>query len=151
MISLPLKRAKAAGIGDTVFSFATENGRTVYFSNLEPFDCHAEGDRTARLLRIARFARHGVRHKDLMDAFGVSRTTVHRSLKKLAEEGEQGFFAPRKGRGPGVLVGEKAAGGGAAAGLGHERRRRRQGARRLRRHHEPQPPQGPHRPGRGRA
>ncbi len=109
MISLPLQRAKATAIGDTVFSFATENGRTVYFSNLEPFDCHAEGDRAARLLRIARFARHGVRHKHLMEAFGVGRTTVHRAQKRLAEDGERSFHAPRRGRGASVLVGETAA------------------------------------------
>ena len=108
MNTLPMHPPEAVRIGTSCFSLASRDGRTVYFSNLEPFDCHDEGDRPAMLLRIARFAMHGVPHKHLELAFGVSRTTVHRAHNKLLEEGEASFHAPRQGRGVSVIVGEMA-------------------------------------------
>ncbi len=76
---------------------------------MEPFDCHDEGDRPAMLLRIARFARHGVPQGDLQAAFDVSRATVQRAVRKLRDEGEASFYEPRKGRGLSVITGETAA------------------------------------------
>ncbi len=108
MPTLPLQPPEAVPIGMSCFSFASLDGRVVYFSNLEPFDSHDEDDRPARLLRIARLAMHGIRHKDLQAAFGVSRTTVHRALNRLEEGGEASFHTPRRGRGTSVIVGAKA-------------------------------------------
>ena len=106
MLTLPMHPPEAVQIGTSSFAFAEADGQTVYFSNLEPFDCHAEGDRPARLLRIARFARHGIPPRDLQAAFGVSRTTVHRAVVKLRDEGEASFHQPRRGRGVSVIAGE---------------------------------------------
>ncbi|MDE0698866.1 MAG: hypothetical protein OXH76_23855, partial [Boseongicola sp.] len=72
MNTLPVSPPEAVRIGASCFSFASDDGKTVYFSNLEPFDCHDEGDRPAMLLRVARFARHGIPHRDLQAAFGIS-------------------------------------------------------------------------------
>ena len=105
MRTLPLHPPEAVRIGASCFSFAAADGQTVYFSNLEPFDCHDEGDRPAMLLRIARFARHGVPPRDLQAAFGVGRTTVHRAVVKLREAGEASFHQPRRGRGVSVIAG----------------------------------------------
>ncbi len=71
MDTLSMHPADAVRIGASCFSFASGGGRTVHFSNLEPFDCHDEDDRPVMLLRIARFARHGVPQRVLQDAFGV--------------------------------------------------------------------------------
>lgn len=98
----------AIQIGASCFSFASHDGRTFYFSNLEPFDCHGEGNRPAMLLRVARFARHGIPHRDLQAAFGISRTTVHRALDKLRDRGEAAFHEPRRGRGTSAITGETA-------------------------------------------
>ena len=105
MRTLPMHPPEAVQIGVSCFAFAEADGQTVYFSNLEPFDCHDEGDRPAMLLRVARFARHGVPPRDLQAAFGVSRTTVHRAVVKLREGGEASFHQPRRGRGVSVIAG----------------------------------------------
>ncbi|MCY4589380.1 MAG: helix-turn-helix domain-containing protein [Alphaproteobacteria bacterium] len=98
----------AIHVGSSCFSFASRDGQTVSFSNLEPFDFHDEGDRPAMLLRIARFAESGVRRTDLQVAFGVGRATVQRAVNKLRDHGEAGFYQPRQGRGTSVIVGEMA-------------------------------------------
>ena len=108
MNTLAMHPADAVQIGASCFSFASDGGRTVYFSNLEPFDCHDENDRPAMLLRIARFARHGVPQSVLQAAFGVGRATVQRAVRKLREGGEAAFHEPRKGRGTSVITGETA-------------------------------------------
>ncbi len=108
MNTLPVSPPEAAQIGASCFSFASDDGQTVYFSNLEPFDCHGEDDRPAMLLRVARFARHGIPHRDLQAAFGISRTTVHRALDKLRDRGEAAFHEPRRGRGTSAITGETA-------------------------------------------
>ena len=99
MQTLSMPPAEATPIGGSCFSFASQDGQVVYFSNLEPFDSHDELDRPGMLLRIARFAEHGVRRADLAAAFGVNRSTVQRAVNRLRREGEAGFFAPRRGRG----------------------------------------------------
>ncbi len=108
MNTLPMHPADAVQIGASCFSFASGGGRTVYFSNLEPFDCHDEDDRPAMLLRIARFARHGIPQKVLQAAFGVGRATVQRAVRKLRDGGEAAFHEPRKGRGTSVITGATA-------------------------------------------
>ena len=67
-----------------------------YFSNLEPFDFHADDQREAKLLRIAKFAESGVRRLDLVEALGVSRSTVQRAVNQLRRDGEASFFARRR-------------------------------------------------------
>ncbi len=109
MNTLAMNPADAVRIGASCFSFASGDGRTACFSNLEPFDCHDESDRPAMLLRIARFARHGIPRKDLQDAFGVGRATVQRAVRKLRDRGEAAFHEPRKGRGTSAIAGETAA------------------------------------------
>ena len=108
MNTLPVSPPEAVRIGTSCFSFAARDGHTVYFSNLEPFDCHDEDDRPATLLRVARFARHGIPHRDLQAAFGISRTTVHRALDKLRDRGEAAFHEARRGRGTSAITGATA-------------------------------------------
>ena len=103
MNTLPMRPAEAVQIGNSCFSFVRRDGRVEYFSNLEPFDFHADDQREAKLLRIAKFAESGVRREDLIEALGVSRSTVQRAVNQLRRDGEASFFAPRRGRGPSVI------------------------------------------------
>ena len=103
MNTLPMPPAEAIQIGESCFSHAVEDGRRVYFSNLAPFDSHEVSDDRARLLRIARFAEHGVLRRDLVAAFGVNRSTVQRAVNQLRRQGEAGFLTPRRGRGPSAI------------------------------------------------
>ena len=103
MNTLPMRPAEAVQIGNSCFSFVKRDGRVEYFSNLEPFDFHADDQREAKLLRIAKFAESGVRRSDLVEALGVSRSTVQRAVNQLRRDGEASFFAPRRGRGPSVI------------------------------------------------
>ncbi len=108
MLSLRLHMPDVTLIGSSCYGFYSRDGRTVYFANLEPYDFHDENDRLGRLLRIARLATHGVRSKDLEEAFNTSRATVHRLRKVIEEEGEAHFFAPRPGRSPSAIDAETA-------------------------------------------
>ncbi len=96
--SLPLQPAHATPIASS-FSWAVIGDQAWYFSNLEPFDCHAAQDSRAQALRIARFSTAaGVRVVDLARAFGVSRPTVYRAVKLLNARGEAAFGAPQRPR-----------------------------------------------------
>ena len=112
MITLPMQPPEATPIGSSCFSLAVQDGRMVYFSNLEPYDFHAVEDRDAFLLRLARFAEMGITSRtDLLEAFDVGRATLQRALQRFRRDGEAGFFTPRprKARGPSVLVGKRRA------------------------------------------
>ena len=116
--SLPLQPADATPIA-SCFSWAIIDDTAWYFSNLEPFDCHAADDTRARALRIARFSKVSrVRCADLVRAFAVSRPTVYRAVKLLETSGEAAFGAPRRPRGRTVITPAMACRGD--AGLGHE-------------------------------
>ena len=77
--TLPLSPPEATPVG-ACFSMATRGEAITYFSNLQPFDCHAAEDVNARHLRMARFhVVSGVGQGELANAFGVSRSTVTRA------------------------------------------------------------------------
>ena len=110
MNTLPLTPGAAVPIGQSCFSFqTTDDGRIVYFTNMDPFDFHDAEDRGALLLRAARLAESGVRRADLQAAFGLGRSTLQRAVTRLRQEGEAGFQQMRPGRRAGVLVGERQA------------------------------------------
>ena len=145
MNTLPMRPAEAVQIGNSCFSFVRRDGRVEYFSNLEPFDFHADDQREAKLLRIAKFAESGVRREDLIEALGVSRSTVQRAVNQLRRDGEASFFgaAPRArsernrcrhgaGSGPSFDLGSERLGGCATAGDSGADAERQSPARRCR-------------------
>ncbi len=110
MYTLPLTPGQAVPIGQSCFSFVTtDDGRIVYFTNMDPFDFHDADDRGALLLRAARLAESGVRRADLQAAFGLGRSTLQRAVTRLRGEGEAGFQQLRRGRRARVLVGQRQA------------------------------------------
>ena len=103
MNTLSMPPAEATLIGTSCFSYYADAERVVYFSNLEPFDSHDISNRRAMLLRIARFAEHGIGRVELEAAFGVGRSTVQRAVNLYRSKGEEGFHERRRGRGPSVI------------------------------------------------
>ncbi len=96
---LPIKVPEATPIG-TFFSMVTCDGTTTYFHYLLPIDQHRADDRSARNLRIAKFAAAGcVTHAEIARAYGIRRETVSRFAKQYRTEGEPSFYARRRGRG----------------------------------------------------
>ena len=87
----------------------TDDGTTTYFSNLLPFESHPAGDVRSTHLRIARFhLTAGISQTTLAEAFGVSRSTVKRAVRRYRNEGADAFFEPRRGRGRTVVDAPKA-------------------------------------------
>ena len=102
-LSLPMSPTEAAPIA-ACFSWATVGDVVYYFSNLEPFDCHPAGGLRAMQLRVARLHRvSGVRIVDLVDGFGLSRSTVNWAIRLFDTRGQAGFSEPRRHRGRVVI------------------------------------------------
>jgi hypothetical protein len=88
-------------------AFKNEDGVVTYFNATMPVFQHAEGDLQSFKMIISQFYAMGVvKQADLVRAFGVNSLLVKRAVKLYREQGTQGFFAPRKFRGPGVLTEE---------------------------------------------
>ena len=69
-----------------------------YFVGTYPIYWHrADDQRMFRLVSAQLIHAGACRHKDIIDTFGVSKSSVNRALKKLREEGTEGFFKPREG------------------------------------------------------
>ena len=101
--TLPLAPSDATCIGK-IFSMATVDGVTYYFANLLPEDCHLADDVRARNLRIARYhVISGVSQVDLVDAFGVSLSTVGRAVSLFRKGGSAAFHEPPRRRGRAVI------------------------------------------------
>ena len=102
-LSLPVSPPEALPIASG-FSMITSDGTTTYFSNLLPFESHPADDVRCAHLRIARFhLTAGIPQTTLAEAFGVSRSTVKRAVRRYRSEGADAFFEPRRGRGRTVV------------------------------------------------
>ena len=109
MSFLPVMPPEAVQIGTSCFAVVFGEERVDYYSNLEPFDFHPVGERNAVQMRIGRFgAINRIKAGDLMEAFGVSRSSVERARKRYIECGAASFFEPPRRRGPSVLTPERA-------------------------------------------
>ncbi len=104
---LPLLQPEAISIG-THFSMVSKKGVTTYYCNYKtPFDRHRTDDKRAKYIRIAKFFLLGAAtQKDLAKAYGISVSTVHRIVKSYQDNGEEGFYEPRRTRGRVVLDAE---------------------------------------------
>ena len=86
-------------------AFKNEDEVVTYFNATMPVFHHAEGDLQSFKMITSQFYVMGVvKQADLVCAFGVDPQLIKRGVKLFREEGSQGFFAPRKHRGPGVLT-----------------------------------------------
>ncbi len=101
---LPLVPDGASSINDRI-SVVRENERWTYFCGVDPVFQHREEDRQSFRMFTAQLVCQGAcKQSDIVRAFGVSSTSVKRSVKKYREEGVASFFQPQKRRGATVLT-----------------------------------------------
>jgi transposase len=101
---LPLIPDGATQINDIV-SVVREDDRWTYFHGSHPIFSHAQDDRRSFRMFTAQLVCQGTcRQVEIIRAFGVSKNSVLRSVKKYREEGIQAFYEPRRGRGSTVIT-----------------------------------------------
>jgi len=86
----------------TLVWFQKRDGMVYYFQGDLPVFSHAENDLKSFRLYTSQLVQSGnCKQVEIVEAFGVSPISVKRWVKKLRNEGSQGFFknhAPRKPR-----------------------------------------------------
>ena len=103
---LPIIPTGATPIND-VLSVVCEEKQWFYFCGPHPVFFHDEGDRRSFRMFTAQAVCQGMcGQAQIVRAFGVSKNSVSRSVKKYRHSGAQAFFMPRKGRGGSVLTAE---------------------------------------------
>lgn len=87
--------------------FEKKDGRIYYFHGLLPVFSHDESDLESFRFIISQLIVGGnVKEIEIARAFGISYISVKRNVKRLREEGAQGFFKPKKGRSSHILTPE---------------------------------------------
>ena len=82
-----------------------QDGRVTYFNGNMPVFVHDEEDVASFRMITAQFCVNGnAKQAEIMRAFGVSKISLKRSVKRYREQGPKGFYTPRKRRGPAVLT-----------------------------------------------
>lgn len=85
----------------------TRNGTVTYIYGSLPIFSHAVDDmKTFRMITSQLYVNGSAKQTDICRAFGVSRISVKRSVKRYREKGIAGFFEPPRRRGPAVLTPE---------------------------------------------
>ena len=81
------------------------DGRITYFYGTLPVFTHDENDDASFKMITAQFYTNGyVKQMDIVRAFGVTKISVKRAVKRFKEEGVQGFYAEKNTRGATVLT-----------------------------------------------
>ena len=85
--------------------FEKKDGRIYYFHGLLPVFSHDEDDlESFRFITSQLVVGGNVKQVEIVNAFGISSISVKRSVKRLREQGAQGFFTKAKGRSPHILT-----------------------------------------------
>ena len=105
-VILPLIPHGASEISDNL-SVVRENGDWIYYHGCFPIAKHAEDDTITFRILTANFITSGrCRNIDIIRTFGVSKSSVIRSVNKYSTEGAEGFFRHKKTRGNRTLLTE---------------------------------------------
>ena len=103
---LPLVAEDATRISDLI-SVVRQDGQWFYFCGVQPMFQHAEGDlRSFRMFTAQLCVHGGCKQAEIIKAFGVSKSSVLRSINKYRREGIDGFYRPRRARGAPVMTPE---------------------------------------------
>jgi hypothetical protein len=103
---LPLIAEGATPLNELI-SVVREDGQWVYFCGTQPIFQHAEGDRTAFRMFTATLCVQGVvKQAHVMRAFGVSKSSLLRSVDTYRRHGIEGFYRQRPVRGAPVMTPE---------------------------------------------
>jgi transposase len=88
-----------------LLAFRKEDGRVTYFNGSMPVFVHEEADLDSFRMITAQFCVNGnAKQADISRAFGVSKISLKRAVKRYREQGPKGFYTPRKRRGSAVLT-----------------------------------------------
>jgi len=103
---LPLIPSGATSVND-ILSVVKDCGTWYYFCGLHPVYFHEEVDRRSFRMFTAQLVCQGTcKQVEIVRAFGVSKNSVSRGVKKYQQEGAEAFFRFRKGHGGSVLTDE---------------------------------------------
>ena len=103
---LPIVPPGATPIND-VISVVHQEQQWTYFCGVQPVFQHPEDDRrTFRMFTAQLCVQGACSQAQIIRAFGVSKNSVLRSVAKYRQEGVDGFYRPRKGRGASVMTAE---------------------------------------------
>jgi uncharacterized protein YlxW (UPF0749 family) len=92
---------------NNVLGFKKEEGKIVYLNGMMPVFCHDEDDLRSFRMITSQFCDTGTtKQVEICRAFGVTPISVKRGVKLYRTEGVEGFFRPRKPRGPTILTKE---------------------------------------------
>jgi transposase len=95
-----------ARISDSI-SVVRENGQWTYLCGVNPVFQQGENDRRAfRMFTAQLICQSACRQVDIMRVFGVSKSSVIRSVHAYRADGVGAFYTPRAGRGASVLIPE---------------------------------------------
>jgi transposase len=84
---------------------ADQDGQWTYFCGINPVFSHGEQDRKSFRMFTAQLICQGLcKQSDIIRMFGVSRSSVKRSVKKYETGGIQSFFTPRARRSGGTVL-----------------------------------------------
>ncbi len=88
-----------------IISVTNDDDYYRYFVGDRPIFQHPLGDLASfRMFTSQLYCQGECKQVDIIDAFGVSPSSVKRAVKKYKEGGAAAFYAPRKGRGPTVIT-----------------------------------------------
>jgi transposase len=101
---LPLIAEDSTRVSDLI-SVVRQEGQWFYFCGIQPVFQHAQGDLRAFRMFTAQLCVQGAcKQAEIMKAFGVSKSSVLRSVAKYRQEGIEGFYQPRRTRGSPVMT-----------------------------------------------
>jgi transposase len=103
---LPLVADDATHINDLI-TVVRRDGQWFYFCGVQSVFQHAEDDlRSFRMFTAQLCFQGACTQAQIIKAFGVSKSSVLRSVEKYRQQGIQGFYKPRTGRGATVMTAE---------------------------------------------
>jgi len=103
-IQLPIFPPGSTHITSTL-AFAREGNQITYFNGSMPVFTHDINDTASFKMITAQFYLNGnAKQAEIARAFGVSKISIKRAVKRYQDEGPKGFYAPRKTRGSSVLT-----------------------------------------------
>ena len=88
-----------------LLAFRKQDGQVTYFNGSMPVFVHDAADADSFRMITAQFCVNGnARQADIVRAFGVTKISLKRAVKRYRSEGPRGFYTARRTRGPAVLT-----------------------------------------------
>jgi transposase len=103
---LPIFPFESVSINE-ILGFQRKDDMVYYFNGMMPiFSHHVDDLKSFRLITSQLVVNGNASGAEIVRAFGVSKISVKRYVKLYREEGNSGFFKPRKTRSSAVLTAE---------------------------------------------